>query len=56
VISKFFFIDFLDESGLFIGEKPVYTKKKFPSLCRRLPPSAAVCRRLPPSAAISWLC
>jgi hypothetical protein len=28
VISKFFFIDFLDELGLFIGEKTVSTKKK----------------------------
>jgi hypothetical protein len=27
-------IDFLDELGLFIGEKPIFTKKKFPSLCR----------------------
>jgi hypothetical protein len=38
-------IDFLDELGLFIEEKPVFTKKKFPSLCRL--PS--------PSAVISWL-
>jgi hypothetical protein len=29
-----FFIDFLDELGLFIEEKPICTKKKFPSLCR----------------------
>jgi hypothetical protein len=29
--QKFFFIDFLDELGLFIGEKPIFTKKKFPS-------------------------
>jgi hypothetical protein len=28
------FIDFMDELGLFIEEKPVFTKKKFPSLCR----------------------
>jgi hypothetical protein len=35
VISNFF-IDFLDELGLFIGEKPIFTKKKF----RR----SAVCR------------
>jgi hypothetical protein len=39
-------IDFLDELGLFIGEKPIFTKKKF----RR---SAAVCGL--PSAVISWL-
>jgi hypothetical protein len=38
VISKqIFFIDFLDDLGLFIGEKPIFTKKKIPSLCRRLP-------------------
>jgi hypothetical protein len=36
-------IDFLDELGLFIGEKPIFTKKIFPSLCRL------------PSGAISWL-
>jgi hypothetical protein len=29
VISNFFFIDFLDEFGLFIEEKPIFTKKKF---------------------------
>jgi hypothetical protein len=28
VISKFFFIDILDELGLFIGENPIFTKKK----------------------------
>jgi hypothetical protein len=27
-------IDFLDELGLFIGEKQIFTKKKIPSLCR----------------------
>jgi hypothetical protein len=27
VISKFFFIDILDELGLFIGENPIFTKK-----------------------------
>jgi hypothetical protein len=26
--KKIFFIDFLDELGLFIGEKQVFTKKK----------------------------
>jgi hypothetical protein len=26
--QNFFFIDFLDELGLFIGEKQVFTKKK----------------------------
>jgi hypothetical protein len=36
VISKFFFIDFLDELGIFIEEKPILTKKNF----RR----SAVCR------------
>jgi hypothetical protein len=37
VISKrIFFIDFQDELGLFIGEEPIFTKKKFPSLCRLL--------------------
>jgi hypothetical protein len=41
ISKKNFFIDFLDELGLFIGEKQVFTKKKFPSLCR-LP--SAVCR------------
>jgi hypothetical protein len=41
ISKKNFFIDFLDELGLFIDEKPVYTKKKIPSLCR-LP--SAVCR------------
>jgi hypothetical protein len=35
VTSKnIFFIGFLDELGLFIGEKPISTKKKIPSLCR----------------------
>jgi hypothetical protein len=34
-LKKNFFIDFLDELGLFIEEKPIFTKKKFPSLCRR---------------------
>jgi hypothetical protein len=29
-----FFIEFLDELGLFIGERPTFTKKKIPSLCR----------------------
>jgi hypothetical protein len=40
---KNFFIDFLDELGLFIEEKPICTKKKIPSpaVCR-LP--SAVCR------------
>jgi hypothetical protein len=49
ISKKIFFIDFLDELGLFIEEKPVFTKKKI----RR----SAVCRRrLPsPSAVISWL-
>jgi hypothetical protein len=57
ISKKKFFIDFLDELGLFIGEKPIFTKKKFPSLCRlpsavcRLP--SAVCRL--PSAVNSWL-
>jgi hypothetical protein len=37
-------IDFLDELGLFIKEKPICTKKKFPSLCRLPSPSP---RRLP---------
>jgi hypothetical protein len=32
--KKNFFIDFLDELELFIGEKQVFTKKKSPSLCR----------------------
>jgi hypothetical protein len=32
--SDFKKIDFLDELGLFIEEKPIFTKKKFPSLCR----------------------
>jgi hypothetical protein len=32
--QKNLFIDFLDELGLFIGENPIFTKKKFPSLCR----------------------
>jgi hypothetical protein len=41
ISKKKFFIDFLDELGLFIGEKQVFTKKKIPSLCR-LP--SAVCR------------
>jgi hypothetical protein len=41
ISKKIFFIDFLDELGLFIEELPVFTKKKFPSLCR-LP--SAVCR------------
>jgi hypothetical protein len=39
-------MDFLDELGLFIEEKPVYTKKKI----RR----SAVCRRRLPCV-ISWL-
>jgi hypothetical protein len=42
VISKKKIIDLLDELGLFIEEKPVFTKKKFPSLCRLPSP-----RRLP---------
>jgi hypothetical protein len=41
ISKKNFFIDFLDELELFIEEKQVCTKKKFPSLCR-LP--SAVCR------------
>jgi hypothetical protein len=45
ISKKKFFIDFLDELGLFIEEKPVFTKKKILSLCRL--PS--------PSAVISWL-
>jgi hypothetical protein len=34
--QKIFFIDFLDEFGLFIEEKPICTKKKIPSpaVCR----------------------
>jgi hypothetical protein len=32
--KKKIFIDFLDELGLFIGEKQVFSKKKSPSLCR----------------------
>jgi hypothetical protein len=34
--QKKFFIDFLDELGLFIGEKQVFTKKKFrcSAVCR----------------------
>jgi hypothetical protein len=28
-----FFIDFLDELGLFIGEIPIFTRKKIPPLC-----------------------
>jgi hypothetical protein len=39
--KKKFFIDFLDELELFIGENHIFTKKKNPSLCR-LP--SAVCR------------
>jgi hypothetical protein len=39
-----FFIDFLDELGLFVGEKPNFTKKNFVAL-----PSAG----RPPSDAIS---
>jgi hypothetical protein len=31
---KFFFIDFLDELELFIGEKPIFKKKKISLLCR----------------------
>jgi hypothetical protein len=34
ISKKNIFIDFLDELGLFIEEKPIFTKKKFPSLCR----------------------
>jgi hypothetical protein len=34
VISKKKFIDFMDELGLFIEEKPICKKKNFPSLCR----------------------
>jgi hypothetical protein len=51
ISKKNFFIDFLDELGLFIEEKPVFTKKKIPSLCR-LPSAVAVCwrRLLSPSA------
>jgi hypothetical protein len=37
ISKKFFFIDFLDELRLFIEEKPIYTKNKFPSLCCRSP-------------------
>jgi hypothetical protein len=33
-MNEFFFIDFLDELGLFIGEKPIFTKKKIELLCR----------------------
>jgi hypothetical protein len=33
VNMKYWFSDFLAELGLFI-EKPIFTKKKFPSLCR----------------------
>jgi hypothetical protein len=29
ISKKIFFIDFLDELGLFIKEKPIFTKKKF---------------------------
>jgi hypothetical protein len=36
ISKKNFFIDFLDELGLFMEEKPIFTKKKF----RR----SAVCR------------
>jgi hypothetical protein len=42
ISNKNFFIDFLNELGLFIEEKPIFTKKKFASLCRLL------------SAVISW--
>jgi hypothetical protein len=35
ISKKFFFIDFLNELGLFIEEKPIFTKKKFPSLYRQ---------------------
>jgi hypothetical protein len=38
-------MDFLDELRLFIEKKPIFTKKKNPSLCRL--PS--------PPAVISWL-
>jgi hypothetical protein len=34
ISKKNIFIDFLDELGFFIEEKPICTKKKFPSLCR----------------------
>jgi hypothetical protein len=34
-VKKNKFIDFLDELGLFIGEKQVFTTKKFPSVCRQ---------------------
>jgi hypothetical protein len=36
-------MDFLDELGLYIGEIPIFTKKKIPSLCRQ-PSTVAVCR------------
>jgi hypothetical protein len=43
VISKIFFVDFLDELRLFIGERPIFMKKKFrhPAVCRL---RSAVCR------------
>jgi hypothetical protein len=41
ISKKKFFIDFLDELGLFIEEKPVLTKKK---KSVTLPSAVAVCR------------
>jgi hypothetical protein len=38
ISKKIFFIDFLDELGLFIEEKPVFTS------LFRLPSAVAVCR------------
>jgi hypothetical protein len=37
ISKKNFFIDFLDELGLFIEEKLIFTKKKFRRSARRLP-------------------
>jgi hypothetical protein len=37
ISKKQIFIDFVDELGLFIGEKQVFKKKKIPSAVYRLP-------------------
>jgi hypothetical protein len=41
ISKKKIFIDFLDELGLFIEEKPIFTKKKNFSVA--LPSAVAVC-------------
>jgi hypothetical protein len=46
VISKIFFIDYLDDLELFIGEKLIFTKKKKKSVALPFAAASAVCQTL----------